>query len=332
MSNDAPGHPPLRPRAAAALQRLKSCQRPAEALEAVGEIVSQLIGCEEFVVLARDSSGTGFAHAASLGLPEARVHALMSAPDLLGQVAREGGVYIAGRTRGVSSSAQEAELSACIPLSSGGQVGGVLALFRLLPQKRGFDEEDFEILELLATHGGVALPAVGKVALPAGVPPPSVASAASDVRGVFLHPGEIFVSRNPSEVTTILGSCVAVCLWDPHLHIGGLNHFLLPSAPGASGAAGRFGDTAIPALVSELERLGSQRQHLRAKVFGGAAVGGIAPGGKAGLGQRNAELARQLLGELGISLVAEDLGGTTGRKLRFRTDDGSALVKKLGGG
>jgi chemotaxis protein CheD len=86
-------------------------------------------------------------------------------------------------------------------------------------------------------------------------------------------------------------------------------------------------------LIRELERLGSQRQHLRAKVFGGAhLMGPPLPGAPPSLGLRNAELARRVLAEEGISILAEDVGGSAGRKLRFRTDDGTALVKTLGSG
>ena len=155
----------------------------------------------------------------------------------------------------------------------------------------------------------------------------------SPLRTVYLEPGGVVAAARPTEVTTILGSCVSVCLWDERLRQGGMNHFLLPTAPYGQSPSSRHGDAAIPMLLRELERLGSQRLNLKAKVFGGAHMAGPpAPGAALTLGQRNAELARRLLGEAGIAIVAEDLGGRAGRKLRFRTDDGMALVKTLRAG
>ncbi|HEX8704560.1 MAG TPA: chemotaxis protein CheD [Myxococcaceae bacterium] len=334
MPNRDVPDPARRPRVAAALQRLESCVRPAAVLEAVAEIVSQLVGCEEFAVLGL-GAGRGFASASAMGLDWERLHTLMGAPGVLGRVAGGERVYLAGRTHGVALSEPEAGLTACVPLRSGEGIRGVLALFRLLPQKRGLDEEDLELLEVLSTHGGAAFTpgATGIVLLPtAGVLTPSEARVTS-LRTAYLHPGELFTSAAPAEVTTILGSCVALCLWDLQLHVGGVNHFLLPSPPSGEAPSIRYGDTAIPRLVEELEGLGSQRRNLRAKLFGGASVGmGFRLSGRPQLGERNVELARRMLAELGISIVAEDLGGTSGRKLRFRTDDGTALLKKLGGG
>jgi chemotaxis protein CheD len=334
MPNRAPPDPSRRPRAAAALQRLEGCARPEEMLEVAAEIVSQLVGCEQFAMLGLNTAGTRFASASAMGLDRERVRQLMEAPGVLGRVARGDGAYVAGRTRGVSLSEPEAGLTACIPLRAGERISGVLALFGLLPQKRGLDEEDLELLDLLSEYGGAAFTPSGTgvvlspVAAALARPEPAGASLGT----AYLHPGEMFASAMPTEVTTILGSCVALCLWDSQLRVGGMNHFLLPSPPSGEAPSARYGDTAIPRLVLELEKLGSQRRGLRAKLFGGASVGGgVRSSGRAHLGERNVELARKLLAELGIPVVAEDLGGTSGRKLRFRTDDGTALVKKLGG-
>lgn len=337
MANRPPPDPRRRPRAAAALQRLDGCTRPAEVLEVVAEIVSQLLGCEQFALLGLGAGGKAFASASAMGMDWERLQGLLKAPGVLGRVARGEGSYVASATQAVSLSEAEEGLTACIPLRAGERVSGVLALFRLLPQKRGLDDEDLELLELLSARGGAGFtPGGGGIALAPPAPTlavPEPAGAGAGLRTAYLHPGEIFTSAAPTEVTTILGSCVAVCLWDSQLRVGGLNHFLLPSPPSAEPPSARYGDTAIPWLLARLEALGSQRRTLRAKLFGGASVGpGVRSSGRMHLGERNVELARRLLAELGISVVAEDLGGTSGRKLRFRTDDGTALIKKLGGG
>jgi chemotaxis protein CheD len=334
MSNRVPPDPSRRPRAAAAHQRLEGCTRAAELLEVVAEIVAQLVGCEQFAVLGLSPARPRFASAWAMGLDRERLQELMDAPGVLGQVARGDGAYLEGHTPGVHLGGPEAGLTACIPLRAAERISGVLALFRLLPQKRGLDEEDLELLDLLSAYGGAAFtPESTRLALsPVAAAPARPEAAGTGLRTAYLHPGEMFTSMTPTEVTTILGSCVALCLWDSHLRTGGMNHFLLPSSPGGEAPSVRYGDTAIPTLVRELEGLGSQRRSLRAKLFGGASVGvGSRLSGRLQLGERNVALARQLLAELGIPLIAEDLGGTSGRKLRFRTDDGTALVKKLGG-
>lgn len=301
----------------------------------VGEIVSQLMGCEEYVLLALEEEGTRFVPVMSMGLSSDRLEALRAPHGILGQVAQHGVPYVLGRTSSIGASAHEAGLTACIPLLNGRAVLGVLALFRMLPQKRALDDEDLQLLDLLTTQGAVALSDQQPIPVLPSPPfiPAAPAAESGGLRAVYLEPGGVVAAARPIEVTTILGSCVSVCLWDEQQQVGGMNHFLLPSAPRGQPASSRHGEAAIPMLVKELERLGGQRQHLRAKLFGGGHMIG-APRSAAGLslGQRNAELARRLLAELGIPIVAEDLGGTCGRKLRFRTHDGSAWVKTLGGG
>jgi len=158
-------------------------------------------------------------------------------------------------------------------------------------------------------------------------PGPEPVSASASRKAVYLHPGFVYASPEPTEATTILGSCVCVCLWDARLRIGGANHFLLPFGGGTGGGSLRFGSAAIPALVDELRRLGSQSRDLQAKVFGGAAVIEAFRGRERHLGMQNVELARALLAERGIPIVAQDIEGDRGRKVIFHTHSGLALVR-----
>jgi chemotaxis protein CheD len=145
---------------------------------------------------------------------------------------------------------------------------------------------------------------------------------------VYLHPGQLFVSSDPSAVTTILGSCVAICLWDPLLRQGGANHYLLPQCVGTGLSSPRFGNVAVQCLIDGILALGSQKHNLRAKVFGGACViEAFAQGGH--LGTKNADLGLRILREEGIPVVAEDVGGRRGRKVIFHTDSGLALVRLI---
>lgn len=146
---------------------------------------------------------------------------------------------------------------------------------------------------------------------------------------VYLLPGELQVSDKPCQMTTILGSCVAVCLWDTNLRIGGMNHFLLPACREGSGCSTRFGDLATRTLFQRLLELGSQRQHLKAKLFGGSALFRSEARYESSLGAKNVAAARLMMNNAGISVIAEDTGGSLGRKIVFNTDDGSAWSRQV---
>lgn len=160
---------------------------------------------------------------------------------------------------------------------------------------------------------------------------PVVTSAATgDPRSrLFLHAGQVFATASPTRISTVLGSCVAVCAWDPARGIGGINHFLLPHWVDSGMSSPRFGNVAVRLLVDELIDLGADVNGLRCKVFGGAHMMAGSEGREAGLGKDNVDVARKALGELGIPITAQDIGGRDGRKLIFHTDDGAAWVKKL---
>jgi chemotaxis protein CheD len=146
----------------------------------------------------------------------------------------------------------------------------------------------------------------------------------------YLHPGEVHGIAQPSRVTTILGSCVSVCLFERDGVLGGMNHFLLPSAPTVAAASTRYGDCAVDVLVKRLLALGATRERLIAKVFGGANVLHAFAEGSRHIGAANVEMARVALARHGIPIGAEDVGGTRGRKLVFSAPDGAAWVKVLG--
>jgi chemotaxis protein CheD len=144
---------------------------------------------------------------------------------------------------------------------------------------------------------------------------------------VYLHAGQLAIASEPTAIVTVLGSCVAVCLWDPETRVGGVNHFLLPHHVERERSP-RFGNVAVPELVEALVRAGARRGALVAKVFGGASVlGGTRQGRR--LGEENVALALQLLGEARISVLDRDVGGERGRKLVFVSDEGTAWVRLL---
>lgn len=141
---------------------------------------------------------------------------------------------------------------------------------------------------------------------------------------VYLHPGQIYTAAHAAYVTTVLGSCVAVCLWDPVARVGGVNHFLLPKGKGP-----RYGDEAMRLLVEEMTGRGAFTARMIAKVFGGASVMEPVAGAPASIGTRNIEIAHQCLAATSIPIRAEQTGGRRGRKLLFHTGSGAAYVKEI---
>jgi len=150
----------------------------------------------------------------------------------------------------------------------------------------------------------------------------------TDAHQHFLIAGGIFASAQPHLVTTILGSCVSVCLWDGILQRGGINHYMLPFWNGEGLASPKYGNIAIAKLIERLQNLGSDRRDLRAKVFGGGVVLRVS-NPFMNIGDRNIQLAEDLLRNDTIPIISADTGGTVGRKLIFHTGTGTVLVKKL---
>jgi len=137
------------------------------------------------------------------------------------------------------------------------------------------------------------------------------------------------VTVEPRTLSTILGSSVAVCLWDPVVGAGGMNHYLSPGPSRPEAASSRFGDVAVPHLVEGLVGLGAWRQRLEAQVFGGARMPPLTADGLLHVGTRNVDLALELLRDEGIVIVGGDVGGRQGRRVLFDTASGRAWVRAL---
>ncbi len=140
---------------------------------------------------------------------------------------------------------------------------------------------------------------------------------------LYLYPGRLHVDANAVRITTILGSCVSVGLWDARQGVGGMNHFMLPTGMDASP---KYANHALPMLLDSILRLGAEKARLRACVFGGAVM---AQRDHFQLGPRNIETALSFLHQHGIPLEKELTGGCRGRKIHFNTGDGSTEVKDL---
>lgn len=146
---------------------------------------------------------------------------------------------------------------------------------------------------------------------------------------VYLYPGQLVTSGQPLMVSTILGSCVSICMWDPAAHIGGINHYLLPGNPTPGQSDLRYGNTAIERLIEELVALGVKKQRIVAKVVGGASILSSFSGSRQSIGDQNVAMAHRLLAKHGIHISGEQTGGTRGRKLLFHTGNGSVFGKEI---
>jgi chemotaxis protein CheD len=147
------------------------------------------------------------------------------------------------------------------------------------------------------------------------------AETAISLKKHFLYPSAVIVCSEPCEITTILGSCVAVCIYDPVLKTGGMNHFMLPLWNGIGLESPKYGNIAIERLITKIISRGSNRNNLIAKVFGG---GEIIEGSTQNynIGKRNVEITRDLMKKEGIPVVSSSIGGKLGRKIIFNTHTG----------
>ncbi|MFZ5482713.1 MAG: chemoreceptor glutamine deamidase CheD [Pseudomonadota bacterium] len=147
-------------------------------------------------------------------------------------------------------------------------------------------------------------------------------------------PGEFYVTKAPEGIATTLGSCIAACIRDKNLGIGGMNHFMLPASD-VSDLAGlraaslsdatRYGNYAMEHLINEIMRNGGRRQNLEVKVFGGGRI----INGMTDVGLANITFVRDYLALEGLTVVAEDVGDIFPRMVMFFPATGVAKVKRL---
>lgn len=141
--------------------------------------------------------------------------------------------------------------------------------------------------------------------------------------------GGCVLATGDEVLATLLGSCVAVCLRDVERGIGGMNHFLMPAPGGEHGISfpahpdHPYGEEAMSYLIESLLQRGAHREHLEAKVFGGAEMVPILEG----VGRRNADCALDFLATHGVTPCAQDLGGTTSRRVYFQPQTGKVWVR-----
>jgi chemotaxis protein CheD len=147
-------------------------------------------------------------------------------------------------------------------------------------------------------------------------------------------PGQYFVTRSDEVVTTVLGSCISVCMRDASLRVGGMNHFMLPvdrstgASPwiqGSGGLATRYGSYAMESLINELMKLGAVRERLEVKLFGGARILST----MTDVGAKNIQFAREFLELEHFTIMAEDVGDTRPRHVDYYPATGRVMLKHL---
>ncbi len=144
----------------------------------------------------------------------------------------------------------------------------------------------------------------------------------------FLHSSSLFVSKDSQWVTTVLGSCVAVCFFDQFKNIGGINHYMLPYWNGDGLETPKYGNVAILQLYQRMLDFGAKKEDIVCKIFGGAEML-QEQNSFFNVGQRNVDLAFKIVSELGINVDSSSTGGTLGRKIHFNTSTGEVLQKYL---
>lgn len=145
------------------------------------------------------------------------------------------------------------------------------------------------------------------------------------MKRIRLNIGDIVVTREPAVLETILGSCVAVCLWDARLRIGGLNHYLVPTGRGEPERDSLYGTTSVRRLIEQTLNLGSERHNLQARIFGGGSILKSLEDIFT-IGAANVRIAREILHEYGIPVVHDFVGAECGIRIAFQTWSGAVSV------
>lgn len=138
----------------------------------------------------------------------------------------------------------------------------------------------------------------------------------------------IEVVQAPDTIRTVVGSCIAIALYDRVKKIGGMAHVILPNSQQGTGDPGKFADTAVDLLRTALLAEGAEAEHLTCKIAGGATMFGPQTG--PGLGTRNADAVKERLTHQGVRLAGSDLGGRKGRKVSLDPATGEVQVEVIG--
>lgn len=141
----------------------------------------------------------------------------------------------------------------------------------------------------------------------------------------YISMGQFYVSKQPMEVRTVLGSCISVCVFDPLLEMGGMNHFLTPGDMMLHDATAQYGIFAMEFLINEMLIAGAKKDRLQLKLFGGGAV----MSRESKIGGLNIDFIREYVADEKLNVVGESLGGDYARRICFMTHTGQARQMRV---
>jgi chemotaxis protein CheD len=147
---------------------------------------------------------------------------------------------------------------------------------------------------------------------------------------ISIHVGELYASKTPAIIHTLVGSCVAVCLFDSANQIGGMNHILLPGRADMKtfDAPARYGIHAMELLINKMMKLGADRKQFIAKIFGGAhLLPSISY--ENGVGRKNVDFVTEFLRNECVRILNQDTNGHESRRIYFHTDSGEVFLKRI---
>jgi chemotaxis protein CheD len=149
---------------------------------------------------------------------------------------------------------------------------------------------------------------------------------------IVVNLGDVFVTKDPAAVLSCvgLGSCVAVCAYDPLAKVGGMAHIVLPQSKGSHNLNTKFANIAVPMLLDQLRENGAYNMRLVAKIVGGACMGTLNNHVANTIGEKNIQAVKRLLDQQGIKVAAADVGGNHGRSVRMYLESGKIFVKNIG--
>jgi chemotaxis protein CheD len=157
-----------------------------------------------------------------------------------------------------------------------------------------------------------------------------------DIDTVYLHPGELCISRKPRKVITVLGSCVSVTMFNPRSGTGGICHGTLPRcrAKGECSKscieAFKFMDCVIPYMLGRFREYGIANNKIEIKLFGGADT--LMSKSSNTIGSQNIKITLDIMGAENLRVIAADVGDSFGRKLIFFSHTGEVFIKRLKNG
>ena len=146
---------------------------------------------------------------------------------------------------------------------------------------------------------------------------------------------DLQVCKAPDALTTLgLGSCIGACIYDPATKVAGMVHYMLPDSTRIKNNQNiaKFGDTGIVEAIRLMEKMGAKRSRMTAKIAGGARMFALTSSSlpNMNVGDNNIEAAKLVFKNLGIPIIAEDVGLNYGRTIEFYAEDGSLIIKSVG--